>query len=137
VRIVGCEDSYIYIDTNVQYMQISHCINCTIMVAAVNIACSIEMCETTNITVASSFLRIGNCIDCSIHSYLQVSGPVIYGDSRGLIMSPHNCSYPELLTHLREADIAFVAPGAVVNKEASIRAKEYSGRFAEPLQLSE
>lgn len=52
-------------------------------------------------------------------------------------MSPHNCSYPELLTHLREADIGFVAPGAVVSKEASIRAKEYSGRFAEPLQLSE
>lgn len=85
------------------------------MVAAVNIACSIEMCEKSNITVASSFLRIGNCIDCTIYSYLQLSGPVIYGDSRGLIMAPHNCSYPELLSHLKEADIGYVTPGAVVS----------------------
>ena len=39
VRIIGCEDSYIYVDTNVKYMQISNCVNCTIMVAAVNKTC--------------------------------------------------------------------------------------------------
>ena len=124
VRIVGCEDSYIYIDTNVQYAQISHCINCTIMVAAVNIACSIDMCENTNVIVASHFLRIGNCIDCSLHSYTELSSPVIYGDSRGIVMSPHNCAYPELMSHLREADISFIAPGAVVSNQINLKVKE-------------
>jgi TBCC domain-containing protein 1 len=111
VRILGCEDSYIYIDTNVSYLLLDSCVNCTVMVAAVNVACSIEKCEKTTICVASNFLRIGNCVDCTVYSYTQMCPPIIYGDSRNLTMAPHNTSYFDIMTHLREADISFIAPG--------------------------
>lgn len=35
VRIVSCEDSYLYIGTNVDCINISKCVNCTVFVAAV------------------------------------------------------------------------------------------------------
>lgn len=110
VRILGCEDSYIYIDTNVQFMQIASCINCTIMVAAVNKTCTIEKCENVTVCVASNFLRIGNCVDCTVSPYTQMSPPVIYGDTSHLVMAPHNASYFDLFVHLREAGIAFIPP---------------------------
>jgi hypothetical protein len=107
VRIVGCEDSYIYVDTNVQFLQITNCVNCTIMVAAVNKSCSIDKCENVTVSVAANFVKIGNCVDCTVNSYSQISAPIIYGDTRNLLMAPHNASYFELLTHLRAADIVF------------------------------
>ena len=110
VRIQNCEDSYIYIDTDVQYMQISDCINCTILVAAVNKTCTIDKCEKLTVCAASNFLRIGNCVDSTVYSYTQLAPPVIYGDTRTLIMAPHNASYFELLSHLRAADIMFIPP---------------------------
>jgi TBCC domain-containing protein 1 len=69
VRIIGCEDSYIYVDSNVSYLQISNCVNCTITIAAVNKTCSIDKCENVVICVASNFLKIGNIIDSTVHSY--------------------------------------------------------------------
>lgn len=69
LRIIGCEDSYIYIDTNVNYMQIANCANCTIFVAAVNKTCSVDKCENTIVCVASNYLRIGNSVDCTVNSY--------------------------------------------------------------------
>ena len=86
--------------------------NCTIMVAAVNKTCSIDKCENSNICVASNYLRIGNCVDTTVNSYTQMEPPIIYGDTRNLIMSPHNCSYFELTNHLRAADILFISPGS-------------------------
>lgn len=111
VRILGCEDSYIYLDTNVSYLQISNCVNCTVVIAAVNKTCSIDKCEGVVVCVASNFLRIGNCVDCTVSSYTQMCQPIIYGDTRNLTMAPHNTSYFEMLTHLRAADILFIPPG--------------------------
>lgn len=50
-------------------MQVSNCVNCTIMVAAVNKTCSIDKCENVTLCVASNYLRIGNCVDCTVNSY--------------------------------------------------------------------
>lgn len=69
VRLLGCEDSYVYIDTCVDYLVVNNCLNCTIMVASVEKAASIDKCENCTITVASSFLRIGNCVDCTVYSF--------------------------------------------------------------------
>jgi len=39
-----------------------------------------------------------------------MSPPIIFGDTRNLIMAPHNTSYFELSSHLRAADIMFIPP---------------------------
>ena len=69
LRIVSCEDSYLYIGTSVDCLQITKCVNCVIFVAAVTRAASIDKCENVTVTVAADYLRIGNCVDCQVFSY--------------------------------------------------------------------
>ena len=64
IRVISCEDTYLYIGTAVDCLQISKCVNCVIFVSAVTRACSIDMCENVTVTVAAEYLRIGNCVDC-------------------------------------------------------------------------
>lgn len=107
IRIVSCEDSNLYIGTSVDCLTISKCVNCVIFVAAVTRACTLDKCENVTVCVAADYLRIGNCVDCQIYAYTQISPPVIYGDTRSLQLAPHNASYPELQNTLREAGINF------------------------------
>ena len=104
---MSCEDSYLYIGTSVDCLQITKCVNCVIFVAAVTRAATLDKCENVTVTVAADYLRIGNCVDCQVYSYTQLSPPVIYGDTRSLQLAPHNASYPELNNTLRDAGINF------------------------------
>jgi len=54
MNIVDCEDSNIYIDSNVEVLKISACINCHIFVAAVDRICTIEKCENVTLCVAAN-----------------------------------------------------------------------------------
>lgn len=105
VRISSCEDSYLYIGNYVENLSVSRCVNCTIFVAAVARVCTLDRCENVTICVASTFLRIGNCIDCTVYSYTNTSPPVVFGDTRSLMMAPHNASYPDLAVQLNLAGI--------------------------------
>eukprot|EP00347_Sterkiella_histriomuscorum_P018435 403345520 len=136
VRIIGCEDSYIYIDTNVSYLQISNCTNCTIMVAAVNKTLTIDKCENVILSVAANYVRAGNCVDCTVNTYTQMCQPIIYGDSRNLTMAPHNTSYFEMMNHLRAADIGFVSPGQQVSNSIKQTVMENIHNFSKPIVMS-
>ena len=69
IRLIGCEDSYMYIGTNLDCLLIQKCVNCTIFVAAVTRVITIDKCENVNVCCAGSYLRIGNCVDCQVYSY--------------------------------------------------------------------
>ena len=45
IRIISCEDSYLYIGQAVDCLQITKCVNCVIFVAAVTRVISIDKCE--------------------------------------------------------------------------------------------
>lgn len=92
--INGCEDSNIYVDSNVETLKITSCVNCNIFVAAVSKVCTIEKCENVTICVASHQLRIANCVDSLIHSFTLNLAPIVYGDTRNLRIAPHNACYP-------------------------------------------
>jgi hypothetical protein len=66
VRIINCEDSYIYIDSSVLSLSITNCVNTSIFIAAVSKVCTIEKCENVTVTVAANFLRVGNSVDSTI-----------------------------------------------------------------------
>ena len=53
---------------------------------------------------------------------------MIYGDTRNLTMAPHNAAYFELPSHLRAADIPFVAPGQPAGKS-----QDTVHNFAKPI----
>ena len=86
-------------------LEISGCSNTNIFCAAVARVCSLTTCENVTLTVAASVLRVGNCIDCSVHSYTHMGPPVVFGDTRSLTMAPHNAGYPELKDHLMKAGL--------------------------------
>lgn len=110
MSVIGCEESNVYIDCNVETLLVSSCVNCTIFVAAVNKVCTIEKCEKVTVCVAANIIRIGNCIDSLVHSYTPMFSPIVYGDTRSLRMAPHNANYGHFVDHLRRANIKFELP---------------------------
>lgn len=54
MNILGCDESTIYIDSNVETLKITSCANCNIFVAAVNKVCTLEKCENVTLTVAAN-----------------------------------------------------------------------------------
>ena len=73
--------------------------------SAVARVCTLDRCENVTLCAASNYLRIGNCVDCTVYSYTQIGSPVIYGDTRSLTLAPHNASYPGLVKSLNDAGI--------------------------------
>lgn len=63
--------------------------------------------------------------------------PIIYGDSRNLIMAPHNTSYFEILNHLRAADILFIAPGQQATVNVKNIVMENIHNFSKPIVMSD
>jgi hypothetical protein len=110
MAITGCEETQIYIDSSVESVQITSCINCTIFIAAVQKVCTIEKCENVIVCVAAQVLRIGNCVDSIIYSYTPSFPPIVYGDTRNLRMGPHNADYNNLADYLKQAEIKFERP---------------------------
>ena len=108
VRIMGCEDSYIYIDACVKYVSIVNCINTSVFVGSVQRVCTVDKCENLTITVAANIIRIGNTIDSTVNYYGSFN-PILYGDNRSITVGPYNASYLELPERIREAEIPVLA----------------------------
>lgn len=104
VRILNCEESYIYIDACVKFISIVNCVNTTVFVASVKKVCTVDKCENLTLTVASNYLRVGNTIDSTINYYGSFN-PVLYGDNRSIIIGPYNANYTELVDRIKEAEI--------------------------------
>ena len=102
--ISNCDDTYIYINTNVSNCKISLCTNCTIVIAVASKIISIDKCEKCNICIISNFTRISNMIDSNIYLF-SVYEPILYGDNRGLKLGPHNVTYNDLYLHVKESRI--------------------------------
>lgn len=104
IKISQCEDSYFYVNTHVINAKISHCTNCTIVLAAVCKIVSIDKCEHCQICIATNFTRISNMIDSTVYLY-TVSPPILYGDNRGLSLGPHNIYYTDLSIHVKNSKL--------------------------------
>lgn len=105
VKILNCEESYIYINQAVDCLFISDCVNCTIFAAAVGRVCTLANSESVHLTVAAGATRVGNCVDCSVFQYSHCGAPVIYGDTRNLTIAPHNAGYTDLPALLKDAGL--------------------------------
>ncbi len=105
VRIMNCEDSYIFINQKVDCLEINGCINCTVFCAAVSRVCSLMKCENVNLTVAAGLVQIGNCVDSTVNSYSHLGPPVVFGDTRSLTLAPHNASYPAMKDLMHKAGL--------------------------------
>ena len=104
MKILNCEDSYIYIDAPVNTIFISNCANSHIFISAVNKICSIEKCENICVTVAANFIRIGNTVDSTLNYYGSYY-PILCGDSRNITLAPNNANYYKFFDRIKSAHI--------------------------------
>ena len=105
--ISNCDDTYIYINTNVSNCKISLCTNCTIVIAVASKIISIDKCEKCNICIISNFTRISNMIDSNVYLF-SVYEPILYGDNRGLRLGPHNVTYNDLYLYVKESKLTIL-----------------------------
>ena len=66
---------------------------------------TIVFCENVTVCLVSTMLRVYNTIDCTIY-YYGVVGPILYGDTRGIRLGPHNGNTLKILERLRECSIS-------------------------------
>lgn len=99
VRIVNCDESYVYINSGVKQVCIHNCREVTIFITAVSGLATMDKCESCIIVLVGSLVRVGNSVDCTVHVYSPFP-PVLYGDNRGVVLAPFNVFLNELETVL-------------------------------------
>lgn len=105
LRIIGCEDSEIFINSQARSLYIVNCVNCTIYIAACERIAFIDKCERVSFTVASNLLRVCNTHDSNIY-YYGSSPIVLTGDNKAISVGPNNSCSPDLAKHMKTAGIS-------------------------------
>lgn len=99
VRVVNCKHSVIYYLLPVEYVSISHCKHCTIVVGSAKLVLT-SFCENVKVVVACKSKMIFNCHDCTF--YLGVNEcPCLLGDNRHAKLAPYNTHYSALTKHMK------------------------------------
>lgn len=104
LKIIGCYDSEIFIESSVRSLYIVGCSNSNIYVASCERIAFIDKCEKVSLTITTNLLRICNALDSSFYFY----GPspiILTGDNRNLMLGPNNSNAPDLKIHLKTANI--------------------------------
>ena len=103
-RITACTDSTIYCLFPVEFLLISHCRNCTIVVGAAKFAQTLQS-SNVKLIIACKTKVISNCNDCTF--YLGTNEcPLLIGDNRNVTLAPYNSYYSSLPDHLAHFNIS-------------------------------
>jgi hypothetical protein len=104
LRITDCHDTVVYALAPLQYVYISGCSDCTIVVGAVGRILRADKCDKVTIIAAGNRMLVSSCHDCSL--FLGVlRPPLLMGDNRFLRLGPFNTRYDRQLAHLRDAGV--------------------------------
>ena len=76
-----CPGEVIYIAAHVPYVHVISCSDCKIVVCAVSRVLSMQHCERVSVHVASSALKLDNCVDCRAYVYCRTP-PILTGPQR-------------------------------------------------------
>eukprot|EP00743_Colponemidia_sp_Colp-15_P002590 GILK01002806.1.p1 GENE.GILK01002806.1~~GILK01002806.1.p1 ORF type:complete len:549 (+),score=31.95 GILK01002806.1:41-1687(+) len=104
VHIVNCAESVIYIAANSRFVSVLGCKDILVVVGAASGVVTVDFCERVTVTTACRCFRIGNSQDCSVNVACSMR-PIIYGDSWGLVLGPHNAHYPQLRDQIQRAGL--------------------------------
>lgn len=104
VRISNCRKCYIYILAPTNYVTISGCSNCTIVLGPTKGVVSLDHCEGVRLMSVNTRLRVLSSTDCSFFITTNTR-PVLIGSNFGLTFAPFNTYYPQLEQHLLIAGV--------------------------------
>ena len=104
LKIIGCYDSEIFIESSVRSVYIVGCSNSNIYVASCEKIAFIDKCEKVSLTITTNLLRICNTLDSQFY-YYGTSPITLTGDNRNLMLGPNNSNSPDLKMQLKAANI--------------------------------
>lgn len=104
VSITNCVDATIYCLFPIEFLLVSHCKNCTIVVGAAKFAQTVHS-TALRVIAACKTKIVSTCIDCSF--FLGTNEcPLLVGDNRHVSLGPYNTTYDLLQDHLGVLEIS-------------------------------
>lgn len=104
LNITSCTDCTIYITSRVHFCLIAGCHECTIVMSAVSALCTINHCEKISTHTAAHCFKMENSTDSSAFLFCHIS-PILTGDTRGIKLAPFNVLSQGLTATLRGANM--------------------------------
>lgn len=143
VRVLDCHDAVIYCLAPLQYVTVSCCSDCVVVVGAVGRALRLERCERVQVVAATASAAVNTCHDCIL--YLGTNRPpVLLGDNRFVQLAPHNAGYECLPEHMALAGVqphpnAWASPVALHKEHPQPKASSHllSTPPPSPMQASQ
>ena len=138
--ITDCTDSIIYLLEPYHYLNISGCVDCTIIVGVVARSARVERCERVTLICAAKRVAVRSCFDCTFHLGITRQ-PVFVGHNRKCVLAPYNTFYEHLCEHLAEARLvpdectAWDRP-AVLGTDVTIKDSSTSPRAPDVVRIS-
>ncbi|UPQ97966.1 tubulin binding cofactor C [Chloropicon primus] len=132
LTIDSCADSTIYCLLPIEFVRISNCKNCTVVVGSARFAQTTH-CSSLKVITACRTKVISNCMDCVF--YLGTNEcPLLVGDNRHVTLAPYNSYYDGLPDHLEclriSGEVNYWNVAKVVDSPYSSDPVDHSGIFA-------
>jgi len=99
LQLIDCHGCYIYILAPLRSAELVGCCGCTVLCGAVQRVVSVQYCERLVLLAAAAALRLGNCIDTTLHLCVNAP-PLIWGENHRLTLAPFGTVYRSLAEHL-------------------------------------
>lgn len=105
VHVTCCNHCTIYIPEAIHHASIFGCVDCTIVLGAVQGIVAVEHCEKVTLTAACRAMRVAQSQDCKLY-LLTNTKPVVLGPFiEDVYIGPYNCHYGALEQDLERAAI--------------------------------
>uniref|UniRef100_A0A5K3F6I7 Protein XRP2 n=1 Tax=Mesocestoides corti TaxID=53468 RepID=A0A5K3F6I7_MESCO len=102
-RIRNCKDVFIYVYNHVNTVTVDDCVNCTVVIGAVQTSLFIRDCEDCNVLAACKQYRIRGCKN--IASFVACGSEPIIESSSSIHFAPFQLFYPELIDQFKAAGL--------------------------------
>ena len=95
-----CNQSQIYLPTNIRNIDITKCRNCVIVTGPVKKTVRVTGCSNVTVVTLAKRVIIEDCVDCKFYIF-TATNPLLSSSCHGLVFAPFNVNYEGLQQDLR------------------------------------
>ncbi|XP_068102995.1 TBCC domain-containing protein 1 isoform X2 [Hyperolius riggenbachi] len=105
VKLINCNESYIYLLSPLRCVTIEKCRNSTFVLGPVQIVLHVQMCDHVRVISVCQRLSLSSTTSCTFH-ILTPTRPVLYSGNQSVTFAPYHTHYAMLEDHMGHAGIA-------------------------------
>ncbi|XP_040213036.1 TBCC domain-containing protein 1 isoform X1 [Rana temporaria] len=105
VKIVNCNESYIYLLSPLRCVTIEKCRNSTFVLGPVQTVVHVQMCDHVTIISVCQRLSLSSTTSCTFH-ILTPTRPLLFNGNQGVIFAPYHTYYAMLEDHMGQTGLA-------------------------------